>query len=208
VTAFNGVYNGIYERGGFRYDLDAERRDLAVVAEVAGWKPGDRIVEVGAGMGHHATLLTEAGYRVTAVEASPVGAQAALGAYPGLDVVCADATEYQPRRKGHVFARGMSWFHYELDGVNCKGVDVPAGLAHLMGWVAPGRTFVLQIVTDLSGSRPGKGKVHNNQAADYLGLFGPHGDVSICDWRGRPLAAGHDRGVIVVCRTPARRRRT
>jgi hypothetical protein len=172
---------------------------------LAGWKPPERIIEVGAGMGHHAEMLRKLRFDVTAVELSPAGVAAAKECYPKLDIVCADIATWAPSRHGHVFARGASPWHYELNGVNERGVDVPAVTARCFDWVPPGYSFVLQIVTDLSGTRRG-GKqpretgVWNNTEAAYRQLFERFGDVSITDWSGRPLSVAPDQGVIVVTR--------
>lgn len=206
-------YDRFYGRGGWTYDVDRERAVLATVARLAGWQPGDRVVEVGAGMGQHAELLRQAGYQVTAVEPSTAGCDAARNAYPDLDVVCAGAQDWTPPEPGHVYARGMSWWHYELHGVNRQGVDVSGATADLVDRaVAPGHTMVLQIFTDLSGWRPpslgdpddgpADRRIHHNTLADYLSLFGPLGDTGVWDWAGEPIRPGqrHDRGVIVVTR--------
>jgi len=69
-------------------------------------------------------------------------------------------------------------------------------------WLKPGGTFVLQVCTDFTGTRP-TGSVHNNTVRDYLLLFEPLGTViSLTDWAGtslKPGEAGH-KGVIVVTR--------
>ncbi len=193
-------YDSFYARGGWTYDLDRERETLAVIAKLAGWKPGDPVVEIGAGLCVHAELLRQAGFDVTAVELSPMACEAARERYPDLQVVCASASAFRPPQKvAAVFARGMSFYHYELGGVNCKGINVPAETARLMDWVRVGGTFVLQIATDLSGRRPA-GAVHHNAPADYRTLFEPHGSVVLYDWLGRPLEQGGHKGVICVTR--------
>lgn len=208
-------YEQHYAAGGPVYDLDVERRMLAdVVAPLSGWElsPG-RIIEVGAGAGHHAELLRIMGYRVTAVELSEAGVKSARSRYPALKVVQADAASWSPGRwRGNVFARGMSWFHYGLRGVNRFGVDVPDQTARIFSrWMNPGDAFTLQIVTDLSGAAP-ENRVHNNTIDDFRYLFEPLGRTYIYDWSGRKLydsdtgvsadTSRHDRGVIVVARKP------
>lgn len=202
MTITNDFYNPFYLRGGFKYDQPKERRFLReILIPRAGWKRGDRIVEIGAGMGHHSELLRQDGFAVTAVEYSESGAQKAHTQYPDLEVVNASAAEWKPTEKGHVFARGMSWYHYELNGVNSHGVDVPKETARIFdAYVAPNHSFVLQIVTDLSGNRF-EPKVHMNQASDYLDLFKPLGTTEIYDWAGNRLNRTSwraRRGVIVV----------
>jgi len=202
------LYNSFYGRGGWVYDEARERSMLALIAERAGWRPGDRVVEIGAGLGEHSELLRQMGYDVTAVELSPVGCDAARDRYPELHVVCASVTSWKPRYKGHIFARGMSFYHYELAGVNCQGIDVPAETARMMRlWVRVGSTFVLQIATDFTGRRPHP-HVHHNAAEDYEGLFSPHGQVDLYDWQGvRVDEGGRRQGVICVTRKARKARK-
>lgn len=194
-------YDRFYADGGWRYDLAAQARHMRdVLVPLAGWKRGSRIVEVGAGLGHHSEMLRRLGFRVTAVELSPVGVAEARRLYPQLDVVNADLAAWTPEEPAHVFARGASPWHYALDGVNERGIDVPAVTARCFEWIPVGGTFVLQIVTDLSGGVRKSG-VWNNTETAYRGLFERFGEVSITDWAGKPL--GDDpphQGVIVVTR--------
>jgi len=194
-------YSRFYRSGGWTYDLVAEERVMRMIAGLAGWTPGAVVHEIGAGRGDHAGILAGLGMTVTAVERAESGTAATLAAYPQVDAVNADVAEWTPDVRGHVFARGMSWFHWELDGVNSNGVDVPAqtrGLVHRA--LSADGVFVLQIWSDLSGRRP-PNKIHNNTLADYHGLFDPlFSAVSIYDWSGNKIINGqrHDRGVIVV----------
>lgn len=191
----NDFYDPFYLRGGFRYALVKEQQFIR------NRESGDRVIEIGAGMGHHSELLRREGLKVTAVEASQTGTAEAAGLYPQLDVVCSDVAEYEPAEQGHVLARGMSWYHYELGDVNSRGVDVPKQTKRVFDrYMAEGHRFVLQIVTDLSGTRPER-KVHNNRVRDYLNLFERFGGVKVYDWAGQSLNTKSHRayrGVIVV----------
>lgn len=214
----HGAYDAFYRAGGFVYDIARERAFVGgVLIGAAGWQRGDRVIELGAGRCEHAALLAEAGMDVTAVEVSAAGVAHARATYPGLDVACADAATWSTDRPGHVYARGLSWYHYELTGPgerNCRGVDVHACTARVMaGLVAPGCCMVMQIVTDLtgrhpvvdldvSGDVPPDDRVHQSTVAEFEALFGAFGDVTVLDWAGAPIVAGqrHDRGVLVVTR--------
>lgn len=192
-------YDTHYARGGWRYDLDAQARHMRdILVPLAGWEHGARVVEVGAGMGHHAEMLRALGYDVTAVERSSEGCAAARRLYPALHVVHAALEAWEPEAPANVFARGASPWHYELNGVNEHGVDVPAVTERCFTWIPRGGTFVLQIVTDLSGTRRRSG-VWNNPVAAYERLFGRFGKVRVYDWNGKsPSSAPASRGVIVV----------
>ena len=93
-----------------------------------------------------------------------------------------------------ILCRGMSWFHYELND------ELKKKLRHIFEWLESDGIFVLQIVTDFSGSRP-EGKVHNNIVEQYLELFKGVGTlISITDWVGKKLKIGEkgNMGVIVT----------
>lgn len=203
-------YDQFYARGGWKYDVNAERHRLQrYVVDAARWKPGESVIDVGAGMCLHAELLRQMAFDVLAIEASPVAVKHARERYPNLRVVLSDASQCGNLVTHHVFARGMSYFHYELDGVNKHGIDVPAETERMFRWIRPGGTFVLQIATDFAGGprpkRPGAGEggVYMNKREGYEQLFSRFGTVeSITDWDGR--AVSNDRkpshGVIVVTR--------
>jgi cyclopropane fatty-acyl-phospholipid synthase-like methyltransferase len=201
-------YNRFYRGGGWRYRKANEREALRrLVAEPAGWAAKAEVLEIGCGMGVHAKILQEMGYQVTAMDASAAGiaqAKRAFGDTSNPRYVAADLGAWDPKAPfDGIYSRGMSYFHYELDGINCKGIDVPAQTERLFGWLRDGGTFVLQISTDLSGRRP-KDRVHNNRHDDYVGLFRRFGEiVSVTDLKGRPVTQASSpprRGIIVVTR--------
>ena len=68
------------------------------IAHLARVGPGDRVIEIGAGLGSLTLALAETGARVTAVEIDPGLVpllRVNLGATPGVDIVHADATELE-----------------------------------------------------------------------------------------------------------------
>lgn len=197
-------YDRHYARGGWRYNLAEQSRHMVdVLVPLTGWPAFSRVVEVGAGMGHHAEMLRRLGFVVTAVEMSAAGVEAARNLYPELDVVQADLRTWSPPEPSNVFARGASPWHYELNGLNEKGLDVPAITARCFEWIPSGGTFVLQIVTDLSETKRKSG-VWNNPVEAYERLFSRFGDVSVTDWAGNKIASNRhpESGVIVVTRKP------
>lgn len=208
MTTQNEYYNRFFAQGGWVYDLQEQRKFLQErLMSLAGWAAGETIIEVGAGMCHHSELLRQLGMKVTAVEAASSGIAYAKKNYPHVTAVCEDASLWVPHTPAkHVFARGMSFFHYELTEVNCKGVDVPKQTARMFDqWLEPGGTFTLQIVTDFSGQ---KQAVHMNRLESYLELFSALGTVeSVTDFSGRkltaPVTGKTDRGIIIVTRKAA-----
>ena len=195
------TYDEKYAAGGYDYIPEREREALPrLVVEPAGWRRGAAILEIGCGIGLHAHLLHDAGFRVTAVDLSEVGIAEAKARYPGPSFVACDLAAYEPGASfGGIYCRGMSWYHYELD----EGLRERT--RRILGWLDPGGTFVLQIATDFSGAQPA-GLAHNNRLDDYLRLFQPLGEiVNVSDWRGRPLPLPEGteppaRGVVVVVR--------
>lgn len=182
-------YDQFYGKGGWPYNLDQQRRALVPVAKEAGWGVGSRILEVGCGTGMHSRIFSEWGMKVTALDVSEVAIEMARKQH-GDDVnyVAADLSKWEGGMFDGVYARGMSYFHYELDGVNCKGIDVPHQTERLFSWLRPGGTFVLQICTDLSGDRGDT--VHSNTYLDYLDLFERFGRVvSFTDLEGNTIDA-------------------
>ena len=206
MTTQNTYYDKFFGEGGWKYDLVEQDRILrTIIAPLPPWKRDQTIIEVGAGMCHHSELLRKLGMRVTAVEASKSGAAAGKRTYPQLapGIVCADASKWKPAVEvDHVFVRGMSFFHYELLGVNRYGIDVPAQTERMFTWLRSGGTFLLQIVTDFSGT---KKNVDMNRYDDYVGLFERFGKIEhTVDFRGRKLTAKSKPtgGIIIVTRKP------
>nr|MBO2514266.1 hypothetical protein [Gammaproteobacteria bacterium] len=205
-----GHYDKFYAQGGWAYSVREERRKLKKwVVPTAGWKRGQHVLEIGCGMGLQASILRDLGLTVTAVDASAVGIEQAIARYggkKGLEYVCADLAEWAPAGSvDGIYCRGMSWFHYELLGVNKKGVDVPAQLDRMFGWLGTGGVFVLEITTDFSGRKGGPGRVvHDNRLEDYLRLFEPLGEIiSVRDWAWRDLTRGIPpgaHGIFLHCR--------
>ena len=209
-----GHYDRFYDEGGWQYSVSVERRKLKRwIIPTAGWKRADHILEIGCGTGLQARILRDCGLRVTAVDASAVAIEKAIaqhGGKKGLEYLCADLANWEPatRPLDGIYCRGMSWFHYELLGVNKKGIDVPVQLARLFGWLKVGGAFVLEITTDFSGRKGTVGRlVHDNTLEDYLRLFEPHGEiVSVRDWRWRDLRRGITEGsdgIFLHCRKVA-----
>ncbi len=187
-------YDQFYGRGGWPYNFEKEHVALQPVVRAAGWKKKFKILEVGCGMGTHAKILAFMGMDVWAVDVSEVAIEMARkqhGTSKNLHYVAADVADVGKWRNDMepfdgIYARGMSYFHYELGGVNCKGIDVSHQTERMFSWLRDGGTFVLQICTDLSGDRGDT--VHSNTYRDYLDLFERFGRVvSFTDLEGNPV---------------------
>ena len=196
-------YNLKYGSGdGWKYNDETVQKMMRPIIRSANWGP--HIIEIGCGEGYHSWWLSTKGVAVTAVDSSSVAIQRARQSYQndGLKYVNADVAEWNPGSLCQgIFARGMSWYHRELDGSGL--VDVPAQTARVFGWLEPGTDFALQIWTTFSGDRPRTG-IHHNRLSDYLGLFEPLGEVvSACDYSGANLLNGGSRrsnGINIIVR--------
>jgi SAM-dependent methyltransferase len=167
------------------------------------------VIDLGCGRGFHSDLLATLGFEVVGVDASQTGIAAAKAAYAAPSFLCMDAAKlsqhFEPDSFDVIYDRGMSWYHYELDGINRHGVNVPERTRELFDLVKAGGVFVLQIVTDFSGNRP-VSDIHQNRYDDYIRLFEPLGDIALMtDWVGHPIRSQADaerskRSVIIATR--------
>lgn len=185
-------YDEFYARGGWKYRLWREKSFFKRrIIKPLHLEKGQRVLELGCGMGYHSHLLNQLGFDVVGVDNSKVGIAFAREHFKGPRYLAVDAAELGKELEREsfdiIYVRGMSWYHYELTGVNKNGIDVPEATGELFTFLKPHGLFILQIKTDFSGSRT-KDNVHYNLFGDYLSLFGRFGKVEyISDWGGRIL---------------------
>jgi SAM-dependent methyltransferase len=191
-------YDAFYRRGGWVYDLGAERRFLwSRILLPLGIQPGAEALELGCGMGHHTNLLASFGLNVVGVDQSREAIAAAAALYPHEAFVNAEATEYLTsvgdRTLNLVLARGLSWFHYELSaGRNRRGTDVTVATKLILRKLKRRNPLVVQVRTDFSGSWHESG-VRNHTWADVVTFFGELGEIILLtDWYGSPLASARE----------------
>lgn len=186
-------YNNFYAQGGWSYDTDLQREFLRTrIIKQWGMQPGQKLLEIGCGVGLHAELLQQAGLDVTAVDISPVAIARAKKRLAPVHWHCMSAAEvparFMPGAFDYIYVRGMSWYHYQLDGLSPQtGVNVFDWTRLFFNLLKPGGLFVLQIRTDFSGNRP-RNDVHDNTWYDYVGLFESMGNVrGVINWAGELL---------------------
>lgn len=184
------IYNDFYRQGGWRgRKVHAEQRQIEnVIVRPTGWQEGDRLLELGCGNGQHANILHGLGFDVTAVDHSDVGISRAKARHPGPNFVCSDVREFDPEEEfDGIYIRGLSFYHYELSGINKHGIDALEETRNMFDWLRTGGVFVMQISSNFSGDRPERW-IHHNKLSDYVGLFSQCGQViSTTDWNGRKL---------------------
>lgn len=170
-----------------------------------------RILDIGCGMGQDASLLAEAGHDVTGIDSSPVGIKYAKRQYPNVKFICNDLAKQKFKKKFDViFSRGMSWYHYELLGVNSNGIDVPKETKRLFTFLKKGGIFILAIATDFTGTKRSSDRTPdsifiNNKLDDYIKLFSQFGEIIyVANWEGKKLKTQADTkgsgGIYIITR--------
>lgn len=186
-------YDQFYARGGWRYHVAKQRRALKrLIINPLQLRPPAKVIDLGCGMGLHTSLWTEFGFSCLGVDASAVGIASARQNFLGCEFMEADASRMASSVEADsvdvIFARGMSWWHYELNTTNCRGVDVPTRTREMFDLLKPGGVFVLQILTTFSGRKHGTSPVIHNRWDEYQKLFDKLGEIVLCtDWNGRQL---------------------
>jgi SAM-dependent methyltransferase len=185
-------YDAFYKKGGWYYDSVRELNFLrSAIIKPLRISRGARLLELGCGMGLHAALLSGLGLDVEAVDVSEVAIRHAGSVHSGPRYVHADAHDVLKRVSDPydvILARGMSWFHYELEGRNRNGIDVPKELRAIEKALRRKGLFVLQIRTDFTGTWHSSG-IRNHTWGDLGSALQLIGDIVLyCDWSGRTLA--------------------
>lgn len=184
-------YESFYSRGGWTYDTDSEATFLVHrILKPLNICPGSQILELGCGTGFHSWLLCRLGMAVTAIDSCP----AAIGRakhYHGVTYECTDVNYFIScceKQFDMIFARGMSWFHYELEpGPNSQGVDVDKAMTAVMRILKSNGLFVLQIRTNFTGTYDTTG-VRNHSWQASRNFLMRHGKIELfTDWYGVPL---------------------
>lgn len=209
-------YNQFYASGGWKPSIHKERGRVAKVVATVGWEADDRVLEIGCGAGLQAMLLSEHGIRVTAVDQSDEGIKQAKARTKSLEGVAPtferhDLTRWKPifRNWDGIYCRGLSLYHYELEGENKLGFQIDSITERFVSWLRPGGAFVLQICTDFSGRRPPE-HVHENTLDDYRAHFERRGleILRVTDWDGRRLTSNEQarkiaqNGIVICGRLP------
>ena len=201
-------YNSFYKHGGWRKDVGEEEDFLSsLLFRPLGLSPPLDVLDIGCGTGEQAAAMTALGYNVLGVDLSSEGIAWARKWFSDTKFLCKDAADVTVEDGGPfdlIFARGMSWYHYDLDAV------VFEQTRKLVRLLKPGGLFALLIRTDFSGTvEPKPGAIVNNRLSDYQRLFAPLGEIVLCtDWNGNALTSDDGaqgaRNIIIVTRPAAK----
>ncbi len=167
TTRTQNGYNDFYAKGGWRYFKWLEKRILQkrIIMPLKLTK-GLKLLEIGCGMGHHSNILSELGFKVVGVDTSEFGIKYAKEHYSTSKYLHMDAKdlslEFEPGSFDIIFSNGMSWYHYELNGINQGGIDVPICTKDFFQLLKRGGIFILKILTVFLGRRP-DGVIHHNE---------------------------------------------
>jgi cyclopropane fatty-acyl-phospholipid synthase-like methyltransferase len=197
-------YESFYRDGGWNLGIARAVTVMQRLADACGWSYGTRLLDLGCGEGDYTEAARRVGCCALGVDISKEGLKLARRNYPEAMLLRVDLAEWEPVDLWDVlFARGMSWFHYELGGVNRYGIDVPYELRRFLTWLKPGGQFILQVSTDFSGEN--KETVLYNTLEAYLQLLVPLGKlVVLTDWQGAAIIPGRvpASGIIIGIKIP------
>jgi len=191
------LYDKFYKDGGWSHKPMDCRKAVArinILPQIGNWS-SKKVLDIGCGMGQDASVIAEDGHYVTGIDLSSEGIEYAKVHFPSVKFICDDLAkhEFVEGEFDVIFSRGMSWYHYELSGINRNGVDVLKETNRLFKFLKKGGIFILGIATHFDGTvRPG-GQTLNNKLEDYTGLFSQVGEIiHVSDWAGRKLKTKKD----------------
>jgi len=187
-------FDSFYQKGGWKYDLVEETRFLqSRVLQPLGVGRG-LAIELGCGMGVHSEALRLLMGAAHGVDISTVGIELARKQFPEVSFTQADVLQFMSDgpQCDLVFARGMNWFHYELeDGASAFPLD--ALMRASMNCLPIGGHFVLQVRTNFSGDREPATGLRNHRVSQLRSWAHRYGNLRmITDWMGLPLALNRD----------------
>jgi len=200
-------YNKFYAGEGWKTSLKSTSAEILMIADLLKWQPGRKVLDLGCGQGLQTDVLRTLGFDVIGIDASHVGIQRAKKAHPDSSYICSDIADWEPSTSfDSIYCRCMSWFHYELNGISRKGINVPYEVARFFTWLPSGGEFVLQISTDFSGEDTlESGGVLNNTLHAYYDLFALFGEILFTrDWKGNEVDADKKpaSGIILAVQKP------
>lgn len=185
-------YDDYYLKNEWKYDSITEynRLKLNVLPYISLASP--KVIEIGCGLGFHTNLWHSLNYDIVGYDSSIVAINKAKECYPNVNYVHFDVSElssiYSAGSLDVIYCRGLSWYHYELNGINTYNINITEKTEKIFHLLQPNGKFILEIITDHTGSRPAN-EVHNNTLNDYLALFNRFGTcLSARDWYGQKLS--------------------
>jgi len=193
-------YDEFYAKGGWNYNIEKEKNILInSIIKPLDLKPC-KMLDFGCGMGHHADMWRGLGFDIVGIDLSSVAIEYARKHYPGIKFIHADASKYKFNSKFDIiFARGTSFYHYDLSGTGERGKYVLKVTKDMFDILKGGGLFILFIRTNFSGNKDERG-AYNNRIEDYVYLFSRFGTiVKITDYDGK-IINKDSRGIIITTR--------
>lgn len=196
VSMEKSCYDRFYAKGGWNYKPNQQWHFIQKrMIEPMNLTPC-KLLDIGCGMGLQTSLFSRLGFNAVGVEVSDSGIEYARENYPETKFIHGNVADINfPKDHDIIFARGMSWYHYELNEVNVKNIDVPKETERLFTFLKHGGLFILVISTDFTGGlrNDGKDRTINNKLSEYQKLFSRYGKIVFCtDYRSKPLNTEED----------------
>lgn len=169
-------YDRLYREEGFGYEKQRAMWGRWVRRHYIrsfGLKRGERLLDIPCGDGFWASLFARQGFRVSGVDLSEGGIEAARRRYPGIDFQVGDAEESLPYAPGEfdvVFSRGISHLHRE----NLGRKRTARMARNLMNLVSP--TGLLLVSYHTHRDRSGSEAHAFHPVSDLIRLFEGVGD--------------------------------
>lgn len=169
-------YDRLYQGEGFGYEKQRamwKRWVRRHYIRSFALKRGERLLDIPCGDGFWASLFSRQGFRVSGMDISEGGIEAARRRYPGIDFRVGDAEgplPYAPGEFDVVFSRGISHLHRE----NLWRKGTARMVRNLMDLVSP--TGLLLVSYHTRRDRPGSKTHAFHPVSDLVKLFETVGD--------------------------------
>ncbi len=187
-TPSRSFYDTFYEEGGWRYGTLREWWwHWRHMVRRLGLPRGGRMLEAACGMGFHTNLFCRMGFDCVGFDTCETATRIARETYPRREFHCCDAKGPLPFPEASfdvIVTRGCSLYHYDL-----AAPGPHEATRNLMRYLKVGGTFVLVIVSDLSGRRDPV-KIWQNRLEDYRAHFAGYDPDCRVEWHKGVVICG------------------
>lgn len=151
-------------------------------------KPGERILDVGCGSGHLTKQIADAGAEVTGLDSSPEMIATAQAAYPAINFLVADASDFSfPKPFDAIFSNAaLHWVERAEQAIICMSQALKPGGRFVIemggkGNIAGITTALEQAIRQLHG-REVKATNYFPSIGEYSSLLENHGIEVVNAW--------------------------